>query len=244
MGRLGILTVGVLSLLTMQTSKKLGGRTVFMKLYIYKIDKEYIKTKYPQIRELLSDWRKEKLDKLKMEDARVTSAAAGLLVQYALKDSFGIEKRDLDIKFNEMGKPYFNACFFNITHSGDYAVVLTDDKECGVDIETKSDKNLAITRRILSDSERCYVESFKEEEKQLAFRKVWTMKEAYLKCIGTGISIPLKSFSVMPEECVVRTNEGEDIYLKTFSKEPEKYIIGIASKKDNFKLDIDYIESI
>lgn len=217
-----------------------------MKVYIYKVDKIYIGEKIKAVREMLCDWRKEKLDKLKVEDAILTSAGAGLLVQRALKKSFGISKNDIKIRYNEMGKPYlkgFENCFFNIAHSGNYCVVVTDDSECGVDIETKDDINYAVTRRLFTDKERSAVEDAPEDEKQIVFRKIWTMKEAYLKLNGTGISVPLKSFEVTTDSCKVKDNNGY-IYLMNENSYKEEYIIAIASKKDNFSLDIEYIVSI
>ncbi|MBQ1328631.1 MAG: 4'-phosphopantetheinyl transferase superfamily protein [Eubacterium sp.] len=217
-----------------------------MKVYIYKVDKIYIGEKMPAIRDMLCDWRREKIDKLKVEDAILTSAGAGLLVQRALKQSFDISKDDIKIRYNEMGKPYLKGregAYFNLAHSGNYCVVLTDDQECGVDIETKDDRNFAVTRRLFTDKERSLVCNALEDEKQIEFRKIWTMKEAYLKLSGTGISIPLNSFEVAPERCKVQ-NGNENIYLINETSHKEEYIIAIASKKDKFSLDIEYIESI
>ena len=219
---------------------------IIMKVYIYKVDKMYIGEKMTAIREMLCDWRREKIDKLKVEDSVLTSAGAGLLVQRALKKSFGIKKDDINIVYNEMGKPYlkdFPDYFFNLAHSGNYCVVVTDDSECGVDIETKDDKNLAVTRRLFTDNERSIIENAPPKERQIEFRKIWTMKEAYLKLNGTGISIPLKSFEVTPDRCTVK-NGDENIYLINEVSHKEEYIIAIASKKDKFSLDIEYIESI
>ena len=102
----------------------------------------------------------------------------------------------------ENGKPYAKgAAFFNISHSGSFAVAAVSDCEVGVDIERIRDVNLRIAEKF-SGGEREYILS--AESPQKAFFEIWTAKEAYLKKCGTGLTVPLDSFSVIGRKDIYR----------------------------------------
>ena len=100
-----------------------------------------------------------------------------------------------EFKRTKDGKPYAEgkACF-NISHSGSFAAVAVSDSEVGIDIERIRDVNLGIAKKF-SREEREYILS--AENPQKAFFEIWTAKEAYLKKYGTGLTVPLDSFSAV-----------------------------------------------
>ena len=92
-----------------------------------------------------------------------------------------------EIIVNAHGKPEFPADrglpHFNISHSGTKAVLAVSDKEVGIDIqEIRPVRGAKVSDRF-----------FTEKEKRLAgsdtnaFYGLWTRKEAYGKCLGTGL---------------------------------------------------------
>jgi 4'-phosphopantetheinyl transferase len=97
----------------------------------------------------------------------------------------------LDLPMNEQGIE------FNISHSGNVVVcAITRVGSVGIDIETAkimSDVQ-GFSRRFLAPEEFFSVRNrFISEQSQFFFR-LWTLKEAYLKAIGSGLGIPLNSF--------------------------------------------------
>jgi len=54
----------------------------------------------------------------------------------------------------------------------------------------------ALARRFFSDAERSGLDSVEDDRRTVAFYRVWTAKEAYLKARGLGLSLPLCSFDV------------------------------------------------
>ena len=88
---------------------------------------------------------------------------------------------------------------FNLTHSGRLAVIaLTLDRPIGVDVEhirPLSDIQ-EIADRFFCPEEASEVMSLPHAERERAFFRCWTRKEAYIKAIGDGLSTPLDSFRV------------------------------------------------
>ncbi len=97
-----------------------------------------------------------------------------------------------EIHIGENGKPYIDGLHFNISHSGEYVVCAFADSEVGVDIEKIREYRKRVAEKFHPE-EIAAIEN--SEDKDLEFFKIWTMKEAYLKCLGTGISKDL-SFNV------------------------------------------------
>lgn len=115
---------------------------------------------------------------------------------------------DIYFEFGEFGKPFLSKhknLQFNISHSEDYALFgFTLNNSIGVDIEytlKEIDFN-AIAPRFFAPNEvekLFALPSFKQVE---GFYSCWTRKEAFIKAIGNGLSLPLDQFEVTlePEE--------------------------------------------
>ena len=63
------------------------------------------------------------------------------------------------------------------------------DCEVGIDIQHLVKNNEALMRRVLSDDEMEMVMDRRGEERQQLFARLWALKEAYLKAVGTGITL-------------------------------------------------------
>lgn len=88
---------------------------------------------------------------------------------------------------------------FNVSNAGDlslYAVTLR--QEIGVDLEQvrPMPDGMDIARRFFSAPENEAFAGVPESDRDLAFFHCWTRKEAYIKAVGEGLSMPLDRFDV------------------------------------------------
>lgn len=115
--------------------------------------------------------------------------------------------RSLSIKVGSKGKPYLDGMplSFNVSHSGTIAVcAFTTNCRIGVDCEEhRAIANTSdIASRFFHNEEAAELASLPPMEREAAFFRCWTRKEAFVKALGTGLSTPLKSFRVtfVPDE--------------------------------------------
>jgi len=92
---------------------------------------------------------------------------------------------------------------FNLSHTDGLIVCAVTqgapNSECaiGVDVENIERKGTAIeiAERFFSDRETADLRNVPEKARRLRFFDYWTLKEAYIKARGMGLTIPLKQFS-------------------------------------------------
>jgi 4'-phosphopantetheinyl transferase len=87
---------------------------------------------------------------------------------------------------------------FNLSHShGVVACAVTRDGPVGVDVELAERRLefLALAGRYFAPAEVEYLGRLGAGELPAAFFAVWTLKEAFVKAIGQGLSFPLDSFA-------------------------------------------------
>ena len=92
-----------------------------------------------------------------------------------------------------------SALRFNVSNSGDLAAyAFTNGCEIGVDVERyRALPDLEkIARRFFSPEETAELLELSPAEYAPGFFNCWTRKEAYIKAMGGGLSIPLDSFRV------------------------------------------------
>ncbi len=100
------------------------------------------------------------------------------------------------------GKPHLvdaPDCHFNLSHSAHRALLaIGGEAPVGVDIELIHgvDKLPALAQDHFTADEMRSLMALSVEERDAAFLRLWTRKEACLKAIGTGLNIEPSSFSV------------------------------------------------
>ena len=185
----------------------------------------------------VKEYRRDKISKLSLVKSKYLSLAVELLIKKACED-FGIDYQKEEIVFNQHGKPLFkNSSYqFNTAHSGDYALCVISDVECGCDIERVKEYKERVAERFFSANEKQYLEL--SNEKEDLFYRLWTLKESYLKCIGKGLSVPLNSFELIAENNNIIIKDKNDYQFFEFKhdnyriafclnineKEKEKYV--------------------
>ena len=152
---------------------------------------------------MMSLEKQNKVKKFKNEKDQRLTVAGEMLARKLLSGCSHISQEQIVFEIGEHGKPYaFGCAEFNISHSGDMVVCCVSDKCIGIDIEMIKPLNSSIIRKLCSESDKRYIygedclnETNEFSNEQLyRFYEVWTAKEAYFKCIGTGIK-NLKSIS-------------------------------------------------
>ncbi len=136
----------------------------------------------------LPDSRRIKIDRLVHESDKLASACAGLLI-----DKF-IGK---NLKLNEYGKPYSDEKFFNISHSGNYVIIAVSDFEVGCDVEMKRELEYErLGKIVFHENERKKLSE--TDDKGSLFFKLWTSKEAFIKCLGEGFHFKTSELDLSP----------------------------------------------
>lgn len=112
--------------------------------------------------------------------------------------------QELVFRYNRYGKPSLAdpsglPIRFNLSHTAGLAICgVTCRRDLGVDVENLDrGGKLDLARRYFAESESAALEGMGEEEQPAAFYRLWTLKEAYIKARGRGLSIPLGEFAFL-----------------------------------------------
>jgi 4'-phosphopantetheinyl transferase len=117
----------------------------------------------------------------------------------------GPSPREIVFETNPFGKPYVRPSAgriplqFNMAHSESLVVIAVAlERSVGVDTEfvRAIDHMDLIAADYFTTNERAMIEAFPRKDKETAFYICWTRKEAFIKAVGKGLSIPLNSFDV------------------------------------------------
>lgn len=116
---------------------------------------------------------------------------------------------------------------FNLSHSGDRAVVgLVYGTRIGVDVEVRRPlpDALRIARSHFAPDEAAALGALPCECREDAFFGLWTRKEAVVKALGAGLSMPLAAFSVTippaPPELIRSVGDGQGWTLASLDVGP------------------------
>jgi len=103
----------------------------------------------------------------------------------------------LRFTYGDHGKPALpGGPEFNLSHSGGLACLAISDRVLGVDIEAHREIEEGVAERFFSPAEYAALSALPASGWTDGFFRCWTRKEAVVKAMGDGLSIPLDRFDV------------------------------------------------
>lgn len=152
----------------------------------------------------LSRQERDRADKFLRPADRARYTASHAALRLILARAVGLDPGVIAFTAGAAGKPDLagparGLCTFNLSHSGACAFIgLAYGAEIGVDVEAirPLPDALRIARTQFSRDEAEALAALPRERIEAAFFGLWTRKEAVVKALGAGLSLPLDRFSV------------------------------------------------
>ena len=153
---------------------------------------------------LLSADEQDRCRRFVHPDDRHTYLVAHALVRTALSSYTGTDPAAWVFSAGRYGKPEIAGpsgvppIRFSLSHTTDLAAVaLSIANDVGLDVEhqERAVDCLGLARRFFAPVEAAHLASLRPDERTAAFFQYWTLKEAYVKATGLGLSMPLATCS-------------------------------------------------
>ncbi|WP_086998394.1 4'-phosphopantetheinyl transferase family protein [Rhizobium sullae] len=131
---------------------------------------------------------------------RFIAGRAGL--RRILARYLAVAPRRLGLTYNAFGKPQIagsnrRQLHFNLSHTETTAMLaVSDHYHVGIDIETIKPLKEDIAGHFFSPKEYMTLKMLAPEAYLQGFYCLWTRKEAFLKALGVGLSLPLDAFDI------------------------------------------------
>jgi 4'-phosphopantetheinyl transferase len=161
---------------------------------------------------LLSASERERHKRYLVDDARDQYLLGRAMVRTALATVASVSAAQWVFGHNAHGRPHIEApslrkpLHFNLSHAvGLVAVAVCDWAEIGIDVENVkrrlSWENLAAS--YFSAGEQAVLAQTASDQRRARFFEIWTLREAYVKARGLGLSLPFDRFQFVFDDDAV-----------------------------------------
>ena len=168
-------------------------------------------------------------------DKKQQHSHAHALLRECLKPLDIAYNSDTPVTKGELGKPSlteYPEVRYNLSHANGIAACIVSGCECGIDCEQVRSFRPNVMNRAFSTSEKALVENSPEGERDLMFFRLWTLKEAYVKALGTGISYPLDTAEFgFDGDRIVTPIEG--CIFRQYILKGGRFVVSVCEKQQN-----------
>lgn len=154
---------------------------------------------------VLDDSEKARSRRFRSVRARREFVLCRAALRINLAERLGCSCGRLSFGFLDHGKPYARLAdrsadiAFNVSHSGGHGLIAITDEACvGVDVEERAPRRDldGIGSLVYGPEERRLLGTASGRTKVQIFYRLWSMKEALIKALGTGFSLSPSGFEV------------------------------------------------
>lgn len=145
----------------------------------------------------LPDWAEQE----PRQRVRFAHAAAVQLLEKGFLREYGLKRDDLWYARTAKGKPYLAGeenIDFNVTHCSGLAACVIADTPVGIDAERMGKRRMGAQKRAFTTEEQRWIEEHPCPDE--AFFRLWTLKESFVKAVGTGLSYGLDRVPIRMEK--------------------------------------------
>ncbi len=166
---------------------------------------------------LLPAWRQREALAFRKEERQRECVLSFALLMWALRKDYGISE-EIEFRYTEHGKPllcHHPNIFFNMSHCREAVAVIAGGTPVGIDVERRGRYKASLAQEVLSPEELSVVNS--SQNRDLAFTRLWTRKEAVVKLTGQGVGIRMRNV----------ISDHPEITLRTFDR--ASYVCSVAA---------------
>lgn len=203
---------------------------------LYAVDTRPLSARFDTLVDQLPPERRRRVLSCVNREGALGCLAGGLLLRAVFGDAAN------SIRTDGFGKPRLaDARPFNLSHSGDYALLGVADADIGVDIEQIRLRPFSsVAKRFFSENDQALLKNAADPED--TFFTLWTLKESYLKAIGRGFYEPMRSADIRPigESGAELPGHGE--YRFRRYRDIGGYAVAVCSLDDRFPERIEQMQ--
>lgn len=160
--------------------------------------------------QLIQMEEKQRIEKFRYRVDMVASLVGRLLLRCFAVQALGLHNKDIKFVRTDRGKPVLEqdnqGWDYNVSHAGDWVVLAASHGAyLGVDVMRTKDNRVErleeffrLMRRQFTDDEWITIngnEADTDEQKLARFFRHWTLKESYVKAVGTGLNLDLRTLN-------------------------------------------------
>jgi 4'-phosphopantetheinyl transferase len=204
---------------------------------------------------ILSTEECEKFKRFHFDKDRHSYLISHALVRKVLSSYCNVKPDAWSFTDNQHGKPNISpeikcpALKFNLSHADGMSVVVVSlDNDCGIDVENtqRKSRTSAVAERMFAPAEVAAMQSGNDSEVQRKFFEFWTLREAYVKAIGTGLGGSSKEFYFSVDEQgdsrrearihFVPSDKGKSsVWQFLLLKLSDQHVAAVSVKSENVK---------
>lgn len=180
-----------------------GVQVIANQVHVWRAAIDQSLNRIDSLQKLLSEEEQKRAQRFVFQKDRNRFILARGLLRTLLGRYLEIGPEKVNFIYNSFGKPDLaeikTEIRFNLSHSRNIILLaFTRNRHVGVDVEyiREDFAEMPIAERFFAPQEVAELQSLPDDQRTLAFFNCWTRKEAYIKAVGKGLSIPLDEFRV------------------------------------------------
>lgn len=204
-------------------------------IYIWTGDFDHLDTHRDDFWQTLSPDERARAVRLIDETVRARFIAGRGMLRAVLSQYLGVQAQAIPFEHGKRGKPIVpgTRLRFNLSHSENLALLgIVTGHEIGVDVERLRHipEMTTMARDYFSPVEQQALFNLPQDQRDDAFLRCWTRKEAFIKAVGEGFALPLADFDVTlaPDDPprLLRIKDGDPSQWALLHLEPAPGYVG------------------
>jgi 4'-phosphopantetheinyl transferase len=189
-----------------------------------------------QAKKVLNSSELERCNSYQLHDLKAQYIISRMLMKMILASELGCSFAEIVVQYSDLGKPFLlgkhSECHFSYSDSHGMGLFAMSDSCVGVDFEYM-DHNPEVLQTlsvIATPSEKQWV---LERDYFERYYLLWTLKESYLKCLGTGLlgGLPEINAVIRKPLGMIHRLPGEQA-IEMYSNYLNRYIYSLSVKRE------------
>lgn len=172
-------------------------------VHVWRFDFHLSHAQIALFHETLSPDEHQRANKLAFKEKRDQFIIARSVLRVVLAKYLDVEPAELVFNYSEHGKPsvdgHPNGIEFSLSHSELIGLIgVAQNRRVGIDVDQlgRIADWIKVAKKNYSNKEQLQLFSLRQAEREPAFIRAWTRKEAYTKALGNGFTYGFRNFSV------------------------------------------------